>query len=150
MKRIISLLAVTLIVLAVTVQAQESKSSTRLQAQHKYNTRFLEKHLKQTEASLVKALEDSSVGMQKNSLQTIRELEQIFPEYPFSSLLIPLENKLRDENANGVVRMLVAIALDGLHSDAGDAIVKETGDSSNDKGLKTLCEALVIKSGLYK
>ena len=150
MKRIISLLALTLIVLAVTVQAQESKSSTRLQAQHKYNTRFLEKHLKQTEASLVKALDDSSVGMQKNSLQTIRELEQIFPEYPFSSLLIPLENKLRDENANGVVRMLVAIALDGLHSDAGDAIVKETSVSSKDNGLKTLCEALAIKSGLYK
>jgi hypothetical protein len=131
-------------------QASESTSTTRLQKQHKLDIRFLRDHLKQTEERLALALEDTAVNKQIWTLQDIRELEQVFPEYPFSALLKPLEERLGDETTDPVVRRLVALALDELHSDAGDAIIKATADSSQDKGLQTLCKALLIKGVLYK
>jgi hypothetical protein len=144
-----------LFVLAATMfagllHAQEGRSATRAQLQHKYNVRSLEKHLKQTEASLLQALNDTSVGMQTNAVQTLRELEQVFPEYPFSGTLTVLERKLKDENTDPIARRLVALALDGLHSEAGDAIISDVANSSQDKGLQFLCKALLVKGGLYK
>mgnify|MGYP001465223514 CR=1 FL=1 len=147
MKHVVMVLA--FLVLTTGVHAQD-KSTARAQMQHKYNMRFMSQHLKQTEESLLKAMQDSSVGMQTSAIQTIRELGQIFPEYPFTSLLVPLENKLKDENADGVARRLAALALDGLHSDAGDAIIRDVAKSCEDKGLQTLCKALLIKGSLYK
>jgi hypothetical protein len=143
-------LAAALIILVASAQGQESKSTTHLEKQHNLDTRFLRAHLKQTEESLVPALKDTVVNRQITAVQDIRELEQVFPEYPFSVLLKPLEERLGDENTDPVVRRLVALALDELHSDAGDAIIKATADSSQDKDLQTLCKALLIKGGLYK
>jgi hypothetical protein len=139
----------TYLVFTTGVHTQD-KATTRAQMQHKYNTRFLSQHLKQTEESLLKALQDTSISMQTSAMQTIRELEQIFTEYPFASLLVPLEYKLKDENADSVVRMLAAIALDGLHSDAGDDVIGDVAKSCEDKGVQTLCKALLVKGGLYK
>jgi hypothetical protein len=143
-------LSVALIILVASVQAQESKSTTRLQKQHNIDTQFLRDHLEQTEESLALALEDTSVDRQIRTVQDIRELEQAFPEYPFRAVLKPLEKRLGDEKTDLVVRRLVALALDELHSDSGDAIIKATADSSQDKGLQTLCKALLIKGVLYK
>ena len=147
MKRFI--MVVALLVLATGVHAQD-KSTARAQMQHKYNTPFLSEHLKQTEESLLKAMQDSSLGIQTSAIQTIRELEELFTAYPFALLLSPLESKLRDENADAVVRRLSALALDGLHSEAGDAVIRDVAKSTEDKGLQALCNALLVKGGLYK
>lgn len=148
MKHVIMFLA--FLVLAAAVHAQGSKPATRAQMQHKYNTRYIRQHLGQTEGSLVQALNDSSVSMQTSALVTIRELEQVFPEYPFASWLLPLTNKLKDENTDVVVRRLAALALDGLHSEDGDAAIAVVAKSSDDKGLQILCNVLLLKGSLYK
>ena len=148
MKHVVMFLAI--LVLASAVHAQGSKSAARAQIQHNYNTRFLSQHMKQTEESLLKALQDSSISMQISALQTIRELEAIFPEYPFASSLSPLEDKLKDENADGVARILAALALDELHSKTGDEVISDMAKSSEDAGLQILCNALMVKGGLYK
>jgi hypothetical protein len=150
MKRVFVLLPVALAILVASGQAQERQSTTRLQKQHNLDTQFLRDHLKQTEESLALALEDTAVNRQIKTVQDIPELEQVFPEYPFSAVLKPLEERLGDEKTDPMVRRLVALALDELHSDAGDAIIKATADSSQDKGLQTLCKALLIKGVLYK
>jgi hypothetical protein len=106
--------------------------------------------MKQTEQSLANVLKDTVVNMQTTAVQNIRELQEIFPEYPFTALLNPLQERLGDENTDPVVRTLVALALDGLHSDAGDAVIRATADSSPDKDMQILCKALLIKSSLYK
>ncbi|MGA9364402.1 MAG: hypothetical protein WBW16_08555, partial [Bacteroidota bacterium] len=98
MKRLFLPLAVVLVMCGASVRAQESKSTTRLQKQHNLDTQFLREHLKQTEQSLIPALEDTVVNMQIAAVQNIRELEQVFPEYPFSAVLGPLEKRLGDEN----------------------------------------------------
>jgi hypothetical protein len=150
MKAAFCSLGLALLVFASGVQAQEGPSTKRIQAQHKYYTGWTENHLPQTDSSLTQALADSSVGMQASAVTTIRELEQVFPEYPFSELLTPLEKRLKDENTDGVVRRLVALALEGLHSDAGDAIIRKTAATTKDKCLATLCNALLIKAIQYK
>jgi hypothetical protein len=150
MKRFLSVSVVAVVVLVASAQAQQGKSTTRLQKQHKLDTESLGKHLKQTEQSVARVLGDTVVNMQITAVQNIRELQELFPEYPFDAVLTPLEERLRDENTDPVVRRLVALALDGLRSDAGDAIVKATAESSQDKGLRILCNALLIKGGLYE
>jgi hypothetical protein len=148
MKRVLFSLPIALVILVVSGQAQESKSTTRLQKQHNLDTQFAREHLKQTVESLVRTLEDTVVSRQLTAVQDIRELEQVFPKYPFNAALKPLEDRLEDENTDPVVRRLVALALEGLHSDAGDAIMRATAASSQDKGLRTLCNALMIEGGL--
>jgi len=127
------------------MQAQERKSTTRIEAQHK-PPRSMGKRLAQHEQNLLKLLENENPTVQAQAVQTIRDLEQMFPEYPFDSSLAPLENKLKDEKADGVVRLLAALALDELHSDAGDAVIRDVASSSQDKGLQTLCNALLVRS----
>jgi hypothetical protein len=141
-------LSMVLIILGASAQAQNSKSTTRLQKQHNIDTQFARSHLRQTAESLGLALQDTAVSIQISAVQDIRELEQVFPEYPFSAVLRPLEELLEHENTDPVVRRLVALALDGLHSDAGDAIMRATAASTTDTGLQILCKALLIESGL--
>ena len=104
------------------------------------------KQLPQYEVNLLKTLETGSPTMQAQAVQTMRELAQMFPSYPFKSLIAPLGAKLKDEKADGTVRLLAALALDELHSDAGDAIIKDVAGFSQDKGLQTLCTALMVRS----
>lgn len=148
MKRILFASAIALMVCATAMQAQDSLSSTRIETQHK-ETRFMRKHLTDMQENLLKTLETQTPAMQAQAVQTIRELEQVFPKYPFTLCLAPLEKKLKDENADPTVRRLAALALDELHSDAGDAVITDVASSSQDKGLQTLCNALLVRSS-YK
>lgn len=145
MKRILFSAAIALIVCATAVQSQDSLSTTRLEAQHK-PTSSMGKRLAQHELNLLKTLESENPDVQAQVVQTIRELGQLFPKYPFNSSVGPLRAKLKDENADAIVRRLSALALDELHSDAGDAAIREVAISSQDKGLQTLCNALMVRS----
>lgn len=147
MRQRVMFLAVGLLLATVLVQAQETKSTTRLQRQHKY-TEFQKKQMKQTEASILAGIQGESVGMQQGAIQALRELAQIAGDYPFSSLIIPLEGKLTNTQSDRTVRMLAALALDELHSDAGDAVIKSVAEKSEDEGLQALCKALLVRSEL--
>ena len=145
MNRIILSLAVALIVCAPALHAQADLSTTRIEAQHK-PTDSMRKRLPQHEASLIQSLENENPAVQAQAVQTIRDLEQMFPKYAFEASLEPLANKLKDESADRAVRQLAALALDELHSDAGDAYIKEVASSCQDEGVKSLCEALLIRT----
>jgi hypothetical protein len=154
MKRIFFPLAIALVVFATAVQAQETvqsqetkerKSTMRIDAQHKPPS-GMEKHLAQYEVNTLKTLETGNATVQAQAVQTMRDLEQMFPMYTFETFLAPLEKKLKDEKADPVVRRLAALALDELHSDAGDSVIKDVANSSDDKGLQTLCRALLVKT----
>jgi hypothetical protein len=145
MKHTIVLSALALMVCAQAVYAQQDTSTTRIEAQHK-STRSMEKKLAQYEENLLANLKDTNSTVQAQVVQTIRELEQMFPRYPFKASLAPLEAKLKDEKADGIVRLLSALALDELHSDAGDAVIRDVAGSSKDVGLQTLCKALQVRS----
>jgi hypothetical protein len=132
-------------VCVAAAQAQDSLATTRIEAQHKV-TRSLGKRLAQIEESLLNTLKNENPTMQAQALQTIRDLEQMFPKYPFKASLTPLEAALKDESADAVVRHLAALALDELHSDAGDAVIAGVAGSSQDKGLQGLCKALLVRS----
>ena len=145
MKRMLFVSLLALMVCATAVQAQDSLSTTRIEAQHKA-TKSLGKRLAQTEEALLIALKSANPTVQAQALQTIRDLEQLYPEYPFKASLAPLSATLNDEKADGVVRLLAALALDELHSEAGDAVISGVASSSQDKSLQTLCKALLVRS----
>jgi hypothetical protein len=145
MKQTLLSIAVALILLSTTAPAQEGKSTSRLQKQHK-QTRFMKERLKQTEASILVSLKGDAVQAQQTAIQTLRDLEQLFPEYPFAALIEPLSSILRAETSDPVARRLTALALDELHSDAGDTVIKAVADKCDDKGLQTLCQALLVKN----
>ena len=145
MKRILIPTAVILLFCATTGQSQNSPSTTRLEAQHK-PTSSMAKPVEQYEENLLNTLESENPVVQAQAVQTIRVLEQMFPKYTFSPSLGPLEAKLKDEKADGIVRRLAALALDELHSDAADAVIREVATSSEDEGLQTLCKALLVRS----
>ena len=144
MKHHVLSLAAALIVLCTVSQAQEGKSSSRLEKQHK-TTHFMKGQLKQTEASLLTSVTGTSVEAQRAAIQTLRDLEQLFPEYPFTSIISPLETILKGETSDPIARRLAALALDELHSDAGDAVIKDVSEKSDDLGLQSLCQALLVK-----
>jgi hypothetical protein len=137
--------AVSLIALNTMAPAQASKSTTRLEKQHK-TTHYMKEHLKQSEVNLVGELTGKSVETQRGAIQTLRDMEQLFPEYPFNSIVLPLETILKEETSDPIARMLAALALDELHSDAGDAVIKDVANRSDDKGLQLLCQALLVKN----
>ncbi len=144
MNRILLSLAIALVLLATTMQAQDSTSTTRIEAQHSPLS-SMGNRLPQHETNLLKMLESENPTIQAQAVQTLRDLEQMFPKYDFKSSLPPLAAKLKDENADAIVRRLAALALDELHSDAGDAIIKSVASSSKDKDLQTLCTALLVR-----
>ena len=127
--------------------AQEKLSNTRFENQHKIS-RLIEKHLPQTEINLRVSINSQNASVQQSALQALRDLERLFPVYPFDSLLVPLELLLKDSKADILSRTLAALALEDLHSDAGDAIIKDMLNAE-DKELQTLCSALMLKSN-YK
>jgi hypothetical protein len=148
MKHIFFSIAAALIVLYAIAPSQESKSTTRLEKQHK-TTHFMKERLKQTEASLVVSLTGKSMEAQRGAIQTLRDMEQLFPAYQFASIITPLETILKEETSDPIARRLAALALDELHSDAGDAVIKDVADRCDDKGLQTLCQALLVKNLKY-
>jgi hypothetical protein len=146
MNRTLFASAMALMVCATAVQAQENLSTTRLEAQQHMLNSSMGKALPKYEVNLIATLEGENPTMQAQAVQTMRELEQMFPKYVFKSLIAPLGAKLKDENADPTVRLLAALALDELHSDAGDAVIKDVAGSSQDKGLQNLCKALLVRS----
>jgi hypothetical protein len=140
MKHIFVLILLTMLVLTVNAQDQ----STRFERQH--HSQFVESHLKQTEQMLFKSFESDKPGIVSSSVQTLRELEQIFPKYDFDLLINPLMKLVEDENGDTQVRILSALALDGLHSDKGDKSIYKMAKSSNNKSVKDICVALSVES----
>jgi len=147
MLKIIVPIAALFLLTAVAAQAQGEKSTTRIEQQHKM-THFQNSQMKSSEASILQGLESGSPRLQQTSIQTLRELMQLATDYPFKSLITPLEKTLNNEQADRLVRWLSALALDELHSDAGDAAIRAMSQNSNDKGLQTLCQALLIRSNI--
>ena len=147
MKGCLLLLVASLFLVGPPLRAQETMSTTRIERQHNFS-HFQKEHMLQTEESLLDAITSKSVGLQQTAIQTMRELEQLDTSYPFSSLIAPLVVKLKDEKADKVVRTLSALALDELHSDAGDQAIKTIADNGPDKDLQTLCAALLVRSNL--
>lgn len=145
MKRYLFLTATLLAVCALSVQAQVAESTKRVERQHGNNL-LLDGKLPQIQEQLATVLRTGTPVMQAQTIQTIRELTQMFPTYPFDSLLVPLEQQLTDDDADSVVRLLSALALDELHSDAGDAVIRAVAGTSKDESLRTLCSALMVRS----
>ena len=137
------ILSITIFLFSVAPQFAQSQTH-RFMKQHK--SHFLKEHLKQTEDMLVKALEMNSVSLNSTASQTIRELEQIFPDEPFNVFIEPLGKIIKDEHAEIKSRILSALALDGLHSDSGDKVIYEVAKATSDNSLKTICEALAVES----
>jgi hypothetical protein len=136
-----------LLLIAVSAQAQGDRSNTRIGRQHTMS-HFQNGQMKFSEASILQGLESDSPRLQQTSIQSLRELMQLAPDYTFSTLIGPLKTALSNEQADRSVRWLSALALDELHSDAGDAAIKAMSTNSNDKGLQTLCQALLIRSNI--
>jgi len=147
MKRRVMFLVASIVLVAILAPAQEQKSTTRVELQH-HLTRFQKGHMKESEESLREAIESPRVELQQTGIQAVRELEQLDTSYPFSRLIGPLSEKLEDEKADGTVRMLAALALDELHSDAGDGAIRSVAVKAADNGLKELCQALLVRSWL--
>lgn len=135
MKRFILFITIALIVSISATQAQDAA------------TRFQKQHLKQTEASLVNALNSESAGMQATAAQTLRQLEWTFPEEEFKSTITPLVRIVKDEKVDTQIRLLAAIALDGLHSDMGDEVLAIVAKSSTNKSVQELASALILTTG---
>lgn len=142
MKNIIILVVVLTSMSLITVNAQDQ--STRYEKQH--HSKFTDSHLKQSEQMLLKSIESDVVGMASSGVQTLRELEQVFPEYEFSSLLDPLIKIIKDENRDKDLRILSALALDGLHSDKGDQAIYSVSKNTKNNVVKDVCIALSVGS----
>lgn len=137
-----TLFSITLgvILFALTIQAQSDIS--RFQKQH--NTKFNKKNLKATQETLIHALESGNSQMIASAAQTVRELQQIFPSENFDVMLAPLAKIVKDENGETSARILSLFALESLHSDVGDAAIKDLQKSTTSKTLLEICNAMFI------
>lgn len=146
-RNIIIPITALLLLIAVSAQSQGDKSTTRIERQHKIS-HFQGGQMEHSEASILQGLQSDSPRLQQTSIQSLRELMQLAPAYPFSTLTGPLEATLNNEHADRTVRWLSALALDELHSDAGDAAIRAMSANDKDAGLQTLCQALLIRSNI--
>ena len=105
-----------MILFAITIQAHNDIS--RFQKHH--NSKFNKKNLKGTQEMLIKSLESSNPQMIASAAQTVRELQQIFPNENFDIMLDPLTKIVKDENGETSSRILSLFALESFHSDIGD------------------------------
>ena len=117
---------------------------TRFSAQHE--SYFVKEHLDQSVDMILKALQNENQAYVSSAVQTIREIEQVFPDEPFTSFITPLSNILKDEKAETSTRTLSAIALDELHSDAGDKVIYTVAKNTSDPTVRNICSALAIES----
>ncbi len=142
MKNLFAFIMLITVMLLTTVNAQDQ--STLFEKQH--HSKFVKSNLKQTEKMILKSLESDNIGILSSSAQTVRQLEMIFPENPFSSLLDPLMKIVKDENGDTQVRILSALALDGLHSNKGDKAIYGVAKNTKNKSVKDVCIALSVES----
>ncbi len=144
MKYLFILILLTSVMLMTTANAQDR--STRFERQH--HSKYEKANVEQTEEMLLQSLQSDNVGILASSAQTIRQLQIIFPDNPFSSLIDPLIKIIQDEKGDTHVRILSALALDDLHSDKGDKAIFNVSKKSNDKSVKDVCTALSVESFL--
>lgn len=132
----------TILILSAATPAQSKPS--RFSKQH--NSHFLKEHLDKTEKMLLKSLESNNANMVSSSVQTIRELEQAFPDEPFRSFIDPLSKIVQNENSDTHARILSALTLDELHSNLGDKAIYEVAKNTANQSVKDICSALAIES----
>ncbi len=113
---------------------------TRFAGQH--DSERVKKHLETTEKMLLQHLKDNNTSSELSAVQTIRELEQIFPTNSFSSFIVPLSDIVKNEDLDTQLRILSAIALDELHSDKGDVVIYEAAKNSTNESVRNLCRAI--------
>lgn len=139
MRHILFAILLTAALAFTSINAQST--STRLQKQHDV-TKFMKAHLTSSIEMLNRALENKQYNMKLSALQTIRQLEQIFPEESFSSLIEPLITVINDNGIETETRALAAITLDQLHSDKGDEALFLVGQNCQNRTIKNLCQAI--------
>jgi hypothetical protein len=145
MKKIFFFSVLILFIIPI-LQISAQNQLTRFQKQH--HTNFLESHLKQSEEMLLKAFKTDAVGMMPSGLQTLRQLQQVFPEYEFSSLLEPLVNLVKDEKLDTQLRILAALTLNDLHTEKGDKAINDVASTTNNPSVKDICLTLVAEEVL--
>jgi hypothetical protein len=133
--------SLVVILFTITANAQTSDDITRSNV---LPSRFQKQHMPQTEEMLIKGLKDKDHSIRSISAQNIRDLEFLYPDEPFRNFLTPLMEILKDEKEITEVRVLCAIALDDLHSNKGDKVIKEMSQVSSNQTIKELCKALMV------
>ena len=113
---------------------------------NQHNSYFVKEHLDQSVHMILQALQNQNPAYVSSAVQTIREIEQVFPDEPFTSFVSPLSNILKDENSETSTRVLSAIALDELHSNTGDKVIYTVAKNTSDPTVKNICTALAIES----
>ena len=142
MKPIYFKILVITFLLAFNINAQDQ--ATRFDLQH--NSKFLKGRLEQTKETLLDAMESDDSHMQTTALQTLRDLEIIFPEDKFTRFIEPLIINVKDENENTDVRILSMLALENLHSDKGDVAIYFVSQNTLNKSVKDLSVCMAYKS----
>ena len=127
--------------LIANAQTDAAKNRSNLQP-----TRFQRQHMTQTLEMHINLLTDSNPSIRAMAIQNIRDMEFAYPNESFSDLLTPLMKRIQDENESTQVRILSAMALDGLHSDKGDQAIEEISKTTSNQVIKEICTALLVKS----
>ncbi len=120
------------------------KRPVRYLTQH--NSPFVKANLEKTEKMLLKAVGNDSANMKLSAVQSMRQMEQIFPDESFKSFIEPLINIIKNEKNGTQLRITAAIVLDELHSDLGDKAIYEVSKNCNDASVKSVCTALSTES----
>lgn len=142
MKGVINLVILSFVLFIAIGYAQSRPS--RFTEQH--NSYFVKDHLDETVQMILKAVNNPNPAYVSSAVQTIREIEQVFPDEPFTSFVSPLSNILQDEKTETSTRVLSAIALDELHSNDGDKVIYEVAKKTPNQTVKSICTALAIES----
>jgi hypothetical protein len=142
MKGVLNLVLLSFVLFTAIGYAQSRPS--RFTEQH--NSYFVKDHLDETVQMILKAVNNPNPAYVSSAVQTIREIEQVFPDEPFTSFVSPLSNILQDEKSETSTRVLSAIALDELHSNTGDNVIYEVAKKTPNQTVKSICTALAIES----
>lgn len=132
-------LSIALFIIFASAISFSQDRPTRFEKQH--DSQFLKKNLKTIEKMLLEHLSDNTKDSKLSAVQTIRELEDIFPDNAFSSFIEPLSEIVKNEELETQLRITAAIALDELHSDIGDKTIYEAKNSANES-VKDVCTAI--------
>jgi hypothetical protein len=97
------------------------------------------------EQNLAIALKTPSPGMQASAAQVVRDLKTLLPDQQFGQLVIPLMTIVKDEDADGAVRTLAALALHELKSARGDFAIERVALFTSNERLRHLCGWLAIE-----
>ncbi len=143
-RKIAYFLAIVCLFFFVSNSALAQKRPVRYLQQH--NSPYIKAKLETIEKMLIKTLDQHSQSMKLSAVQSMRQIEQIFPDEPFYSFIDPLIATIKDENNHTQLRITAAIVLDELHSDKGDAAIYEISQNCSDISVKNICIALSTES----